>query len=70
MTEEVYVICLSSRHTGETCWLGAKHPSKQAAMDYAEKSVCKTCNRVDIYRVPSAYEWRGLKDGFGLIGHC
>jgi hypothetical protein len=68
MTSEVYVIHLISRYTGESAWLGMKHPSKEQAQAYANREVCSRCWRHEIYPAPDSSVWRGRKEGFCQLG--
>lgn len=69
MTGEVlqrtaYAVQLISKHAGETCWLGAPHPSREAAREYAEREVCQRCFRFDVWPVPDDSVWVSRHAGF------
>lgn len=63
-----FVVQLESKHTGETCWLGLKHATLEAALEYIEKEVCKTCNRFSVVQIPADYRWVNRRDGFRRVG--
>lgn len=66
---ESYAVQLISKYTGETCWLGIKHPSKQAAREYVERECCQRCNRFEFFHIPEGWEWVNRRDGFKEVRH-
>ena len=64
MTDAIFAIQLTNKHTGETCWLGISHPTREAAKEYAEHEVCPRCNRYSIWPFPAEWKWVDRHRGF------
>lgn len=64
-----YAVQLISKHTGKTCWLGTKHSSREAALEYVEREVCQRCNRFEVWPVPADWARVNRRDGFKEVRH-
>ena len=67
MVKFKFGVCIYSKYTGESIFLGSQYDTYEDAKEGAEKQVCPRCNRIEIINIPKNSIWVDKNTGFASL---